>query len=157
MLGRTNPEIIATESRMAKIFGFSERKVRDYFKDARVAPAKYDLLLSIKIFVENSSGKDEIAEARKVDTDMKKLKLGILSGEYHHKDDIELLVSDMLARFKAKLTSIPTKASVQLVNVSSRREIEQILKTLVAESLNELSDYSKLKLEDVEIDGAENN
>ena len=81
MLGRTNPEIVATESRMAKIFGFSERKVRDYFKDARVAPAKYDLLLSIKIFVENSSGKDEIAEARKVDTDMKKLKLGILSGE----------------------------------------------------------------------------
>lgn len=156
MLGRTNPEIVATESRMAKIFGFSERKVRDYFKDARVAPAKYDLLLGIKIFVENSSGKDEIAEARKVDIDMKKLKLGILSGEYHHKDDIELLVSDMLARFKAKLTAIPTKASTQLINISSRREIENILKTLIGESLKELSEYKVLKMEDIDVDGAEN-
>lgn len=156
MLGRTNPEIVATESRMAKIFGFSERKVRDYFKDARVAPAKYDLLLGIKIFVENSSGKDEIAEARKVDIDMKKLKLGILSGEYHHKDDIELLVSDMLARFKAKLTAIPTKASTQLINISSRREVENILKTLIGESLKELSEYKELKMEDIDVDGAEN-
>lgn len=157
MLGRTNPEIVATESRMAKIFGFSERKVRDYFKDARVAPAKYDLLLGIKIFVENSSGKDEIAEARKVDTDMKKFKLAILQGEYHHKDSIELLVSDMLARFKAKLTAIPTKASTQLLNINSRREIENILKTLIGESLKELSEYKELKMEDVEVDGAEDN
>lgn len=155
MIGKNEAEVVASESRMAKLFGFSERKVRDYFKDARVAPARYDLLFAIKIFVENSSGKDEIAEARKVDTDMKKLKLGIMQGEYHHRDDIELLVSDMLARFKAKLTAIPTKASVQLLNISSRREVEQILKTVIKESLKELSDYNKLKLEDIDLDGAE--
>ncbi len=155
MIGKNEPEVIATESRMARIFGFSERKVRDYFKDARIAPAKYDLLLGIKIFVENSSGKDEIAEARKVDTDTKKFKLAILQGEYHHKDSIELLVSDMLARFKAKLTALPTKASTQLLNISSRREIENILKTLIGESLKELSEYKELKMEDIDVDRAE--
>ena len=110
---------------MAGIFGFSERKVRDYFKEARVAPARYNLLFAIKIFVENSLGKDEISENRKVDTDLKRMKLEIMQGEYHHKDDVSLLVSDMLVRFKAKITAIPTKASLQLLNIGNRREIVQ--------------------------------
>lgn len=156
MSGKNEPEVVATESRMARLFGFSERKVRDYFKDARVAPARYDLLFAIKIFVENSSGKDEVSEARKVDTEMKKLKLGIMQGEYHHVDNIKLLVIDMLARFKAKLIAIPSKASTELLNIDNRREIESILKDMISEALNELSEYDKLKMEDIDFYGAEN-
>ena len=141
---------------MARLFGFSERKVRDYFKDARVAPARYDLLFAIKIFVENSSGKDEVSEARRVDTEMKMLKLGIMQGEYHHVDNIKLLVIDMLARFKAKLIAIPSKASTELLNIDNRREIESILKEMINEALNELSEYDRLKMEDIDINGAEN-
>ena len=37
-------QVLATENRIAKLFQFSERKVRDYFKAARIAPGKYDLL-----------------------------------------------------------------------------------------------------------------
>lgn len=155
MRGKNEPEVVATESRMAKLFGFSERKVRDYFKDARVAPARYDLLFAIKIFVENSSGKDEVSEARKVDTEMKRLKLGIMQGEYHHVENIKLLVTDMLARFKAKLIAIPSKASIDLLNIDNRRDIEIILKNMINDSLNELSEYEKLKMEDIDIDGAE--
>lgn len=156
MSGKNEPEVVATESRMARLFGFSERKVRDYFKDARVAPARYDLLFAIKIFVENSSGRDEVSEARRVDTEMKILKLGIMQGEYHHVDNIKLLVTDMLARFKAKLTAIPSKASIQLLNKDNRREIEEVLKNMINESLNELSEYDNLRMEDIDIDGAEN-
>lgn len=156
MSGKNEPEVVATESRMARLFGFSERKVRDYFKDARVAPARYDLLFAIKIFVENSSGKDEVSEARRVDTEMKKLKLGIMQGEYHHVDNIKLLVIDMLARFKAKLIAIPSKASTELLNIDNRREIESILKDMISEALNELSEYDKLKMEDIDFYGAEN-
>lgn len=155
MRGKNEPEVVATESRMAKLFGFSERKVRDYFKDARVAPARYDLLFAIKIFVENSSGKDEVSEARKVDTEMKRLKLGIMQGEYHHVENIKLLITDMLARFKAKLIAIPSKASIDLLNIDNRRDIEIILKNMINDSLNELSEYEKLKMEDIDIDGAE--
>lgn len=155
MIGKNEPEITASESRMAKLFGFSERKVRNYFKDARIAPARYDLLFAIKIFVENSSGKDEVSEARKVDTEMKKLKLGIMQGEYHHVDNIKLLVTDMLARFKAKLTAIPSKASTELLNIDNRREIESILKKMLNEALSELSEYNKLSMEDIDIDGTE--
>ena len=42
-------QVLATENRIAKLFQFSERKVRDYFKAARIAPGKYDLLQVIEI------------------------------------------------------------------------------------------------------------
>ena len=57
-------QVLATENRIAKLFQFSERKVRDYFKAARIAPGKYDLLQVIEIFVEKNSGKDETAELK---------------------------------------------------------------------------------------------
>ncbi|WP_462354949.1 hypothetical protein [Fusobacterium ulcerans] len=149
------PEVIATESRMAKTFKMSERSVRDKFKEVRISPGQYDFIAAVEMFVDSSSGKDESLELKRVEKETKELKLGIMREEYHHKDDIKLLVSDMLARFKAKLTAIPTKASMKLLNIDNRREIETILKEILNEALNELSEYNKLKME--EIDGAENN
>ena len=63
----------------------------------------------------------------------------------------------MLIKFKAKLKSIPSKASMDLVNISSRRQIEEKLKNMISEALEELSEYNKLKMEDIDIDGAEDN
>lgn len=151
------PEVIATESRMAKTFKMSERSVRDKFKEVRISPGQYDFIAAVEMFVESSSGKDESLELKRVEKETKELKLGIMREEYHHKDDIKLLVSDMLARFKAKLTAIPTKASMKLLNIDNRREIETILKEILNEALNELSEYNKLKMEEIDGDGAENN
>ena len=69
-------QVLATENRIAKLFQFSERKVRDYFKAARVAPGKYDLLQVIEIFVEKNSGKDEASELKRADKDLKEYKYG---------------------------------------------------------------------------------
>lgn len=150
-------KVIAKENRMAEIFKMSERSIRDKFKDVRIAPAQYDFVKAVEMYVEKSSGKDENLELKRVEKETKELKLGIMRGEYHHKDDIELLVTDMLARFKAKLIAIPTKASIQLLNINNRREIEQILKEVITDALAELSEYKDLRMEDVELDGAENN
>lgn len=151
------PEVIATENRISRLFGFSERKVRSYFKEARVQPGMYDLEKVIQVYVENTSGADEVAEARRVETEMKRLKLSILQGEYHRADDIAILVTDMLIRFKQKMTAIPIKASIELLNKSNRREIEEILRKNISEALEELSEYKDLKTVEVEVDGTENN
>lgn len=151
------PEVIATESRMAKTFKMSERSVRDKFKEVRVAPGQYDFIAAVEMFVDSSSGKDESLELKRVEKETKELKLAIMREEYHHKDDIALLVSDMLIKFKAKLKSIPSKASMDLVNISNRRQIEEKLKSMINEALEELSEYNKLKMEDMDIDGAEDN
>ena len=66
-------EILATENRLAKIFQFSERKVREYFKAARVSPGKYNFIQAVEIFVEKNSGKDEAAELKRAEKDLKEL------------------------------------------------------------------------------------
>ena len=148
-------EVLASENRISKLFGFSERKVRDYFKMARVQPGMYDLERVIEIYVEKSSRYDEVAEARKVETETKKLKLSILQKEYHKADDIALLVTDMLVRFKQKMVAIPIKASLELLNKDNRREIEDILRRNISEALEELSEYKDLEAIKVEVNGTE--
>ena len=148
-------EVIASESRIARVFQFSERKVRDYFKQVRVSPGMYALELVIKIYVENTNNFGEISEAKRVDTETKKYKLGILKREYHHVDEVTLLVTDMITRCKSKLNSIPARASVELLNISEPREMEQKLKKLINECLKELSTYDKLSMEDIEIETEE--
>lgn len=149
-------EVIATESRMAKTFKMSERSVRDKFKEVRISPGQYDFIAAVEMFVDSSSGKDESLELKRVEKETKELKLGIMREEYHHKDDIELLVSDMLIRVKSKLNGIPLEASMLLLNKSNRREIESILKKQINIALLELSQYKDLKLEDVEIEKEDN-
>lgn len=134
-------EILITESRLAKLFQFSERKSREYFKAARIEPGKYDLLEAIEIFVENSSGKDEANELKRADKELKEYKLKIMKKEYHHESDIVRIVSDMNYNFKSKLLSIPSKISVQLLNRENQLEIEKILKESINTALEELVEY----------------
>lgn len=134
-------EILITENRLAKLFQFSERKSREYFKAARIKPGKYDLLEAIEIFVENSSGKDEANELKRADKELKEYKLKIMKKEYHHESDIVRIISDMNYNFKSKLTAIPSKISVQLVNKENQLEIEKILKDTINSVLEELVEY----------------
>ena len=134
-------QVLATENRIAKLFQFSERKVRDYFKAARISPGKYDLLQVIEIFVEKNLGKDETAELKRADKDLKEYKLQILKKEYHHESDVVRIVSNMNYNFKSKLMAIPSKISVQLLNKNNQLEIEDILKKAVINVLEDLVDY----------------
>lgn len=134
-------EVLITESRLAKLFQFSERKARDYFKSARTEPGKYDLLQAIEIFVENASGKDEANELKRADKELKEYKLKILKREYHHESDVVRIVSDMNYNLKSKLMVIPSKVSIQLVGKDNQLEIEKILKDTINNALEELTEY----------------
>ena len=92
-------------------------------------------------------------ELKKIEKETKKFNLDIKKGKYHLEDDVILLVSDMLARFKSKLTCLPAKISIDLLNKTNRREIEDILKKEINQALLELSGYKELKMEG--LDGAE--
>lgn len=134
-------EVLIKESRLAKLFQFSERKARDYFKAARTEPGIYDLLQAIEIFVENASGKDEANELKRADKELKEYKLQIMKKEYHHENDVIRIVSDMNYNLKSKLTAIPSKVSIQLVGKNNQLEIEKILKDTINSALEELIDY----------------
>lgn len=134
-------EILATESKLAKIFQFSERKVREYFKSARVSPGKYNFIQAVEIFVEKNSGQDEVSELKRAEKELKEYKLQILKKEYHHESDVIRIVSNMNYNFKSKLMALPSKLSVQLLNKNNQLEIEDILKKAVINILEELVDY----------------
>lgn len=134
-------EVLIKESRLAKLFQFSERKARDYFKAARTEPGIYDLLQAIEIFVENASGKDEANELKRADKELKEYKLQIMKKEYHHESDVIRIVSDMNYNLKSKLTAIPSKVSIQLVGKNNQLEIEKILKDTINNALEELTEY----------------
>lgn len=67
----------ATEKRLMKVFGFSERKVRTYFKEARVEAGIYDFVLAVEIYLKNSAAKDEELELKKIEKETKKFNLDI--------------------------------------------------------------------------------
>lgn len=145
-------QVLATENRIAKLFQFSERKVRDYFKAARISPGKYDLLQVIEIFVEKNSGKDEASELKRADKDLKEYKLQILKKEYHHESDVVRIVSNMNYNFKSKLMAIPSKISGQLLNKENQLEVKEILKKAIYEVLEELVDYKYEERGEIEED-----
>ena len=129
-------EILATENKLAKIFQFSERKVREYFKTARVSPGKYNFIQAVEIFVEKNSGKDEAAELKRAEK------------------DVIRIVSDMNYRIKSKLITIPKKVSILILNKSNQLEVEKILKDEINNVLEELTEYSYQEEQEIgEIDG----
>lgn len=147
-------EILATENKLAKIFQFSERKVREYFKAVRVSPGKYNFIQAVEIFVEKNSGKDEAAELKRAEKDLKEFKLKILKKEYHSEKDVIRIVSDMNYRIKSKLITIPKKVSILILNKSNQLEIEKILKDEINNALEELTEYSYQEEQEIgEIDG----
>lgn len=151
---RKMQEILATENKLAKIFQFSERKVREYFKAARVSPGKYNFIQAVEIFVEKNSGKDEAAELKRVEKDLKEFKLKILKKEYHSEKDVIRIVSDMNYRIKSKLITIPKKVSILILNKSNQLEVEKILKEEINNVLEELTEYSYQEEQEIgEIDG----
>ena len=151
---RKMQEILATENKLAKIFQFSERKVREYFKAARVSPGKYNFIQAVEIFVEKNSGKDEAAELKRAEKDLKEFKLKILKKEYHSEKDVIKIVSDMNYRIKYKLITIPKKVSILILNKSNQLEVEKILKDEINNVLEELTEYSYQEEQEIgEIDG----
>lgn len=144
-MSKNTPCVIASGNRLSKLFLFSERKCINFFKAAKWKPGKYDLEECIRIYVEANDGKDESTLLKKAERELKEHKLKEKQGLFHHRDDIVMIVSDMLVRFRGKINSIPTKLAIELMNKENSREIESILKKELDSALEELSEYQFLE------------
>lgn len=71
------------------------------------------------------------------------LELAVRKNELHQSEDIELIMTDMLLRFRTKMMSIPAKQSPILAEKSDQKEIFKILKKEIDEALDELSDFKE--------------
>lgn len=150
----SNYHIVKTDI-ICEILGFTPRRIQQLAKEnalVRVAHGQYDLPASIQKYIEYITEVDTLGdgeldktqeEAKWVVAKRKKteLELQIMKGELHRSEDVQLVMSDMLGNFRAKLLAIPSKIAPQLLGKTEIMTVKEILKEAVYEAMDELSDY----------------
>lgn len=149
-----NYRIVSTDI-ICEILGFSARRIQQLAKEnvlVRVSHGKYDLPASIQKYIEYNIEIDSVADGQldKTQEEAKwvlarrqktELEVQIMKGELHRSEDVQLVMSDMLGNFRARLLGLPSKVAPQLLGKTDILAVKQVLKDEVYEALNELSDY----------------
>lgn len=142
---------------IASVLDLSERRVRqlrdqkilievrkNYFDLVPVIQAYIAYLRSLSTDGNQASDYNlEKAKFVRARRENQELDLEVKRGELYPGEEVELVVSDMLIRFKSHLLSIPSKLSPQLSEMSDKNAIQRLLKREVAEALSELSAFKK--------------
>lgn len=133
--------ILAKESTLVEMFGVSDRRVREVCKNFKVETGKYLLIESVSHYIKTlrDEGKQEMANLRKADTELKEFRLKILKKEYVPISEVELGIADMQIRAKSKALSIANKASLEILGKTNRKEIEIIIQRYVNDFLKEMA------------------
>lgn len=158
-------DMVVNSKEMALILGVSSSRVRQLTGEkalVRASYGKYDLPASIEAYInyrlnkEKPDGElDKTTEealwtrARRKKTE---LELQIMRGELHRSEDVERVMNDMLAAFRAKILSIPSKFAPQVVGKTEIPPIKEVLKKGVHEALEELTDYDPTVFYDISKD-----
>ena len=168
---------IVTTAELCEILGLSSRRIQQLTKEGaliRAERGKYDLPASIKTYIEYSTESTD-EELNKVTEETllirarrqkAELDLDIMQGNVHRSEDVETIMNDMLASFRAQLLVLPNKVAPLVIAQTEVELIKTIIKKYVNEALQELSDYdpdmfyakskNKITDEEEEIKVAEN-
>ncbi len=144
---------------MANIFSLSERRVRQMAEEGivvRAAKGRYRLVESLKNYMlalklaaegmnaENPDGEININEEKalheRVKRHISEMKYRVMKGKLHKAENVERVMTDMLASFKTRLLNIPSKVAPSLENRKTAY-IKDRLSKEISEVLNELKDY----------------
>lgn len=133
--------ILAKESTLVEMFGVSDRRVREVCKNFKVETGKYLLIESVSHYIKTlrDEGKQEMANLRKADTELKEFRLKILKKEHVPIAEVELGIADMQIRAKSKALNIANKASLEILGKTNRKEIEIIIQRHVNDFLKEMA------------------
>ena len=86
----------------------------------------------------------ERAKLVRAKREKEELELQERRGDLHRSEDVKILITDMLIRFKTRLMAIPAKKSPILTKKTDQTEIFGILKSAIDEALTELADFDEL-------------
>lgn len=160
-----------TAAVVAKWLNVSERRVRQLKSQKIISEARpglYNLLDCVHDYIDYLKGQgtgdaavdytQERARLVKAKREKEELELQVQRGELHDAEQVKLVVTNMLIRFRSRIMAIPAKQSPILSKKTDQAEIFSILKAAVDEALLELSDYDRLfgDAEDEEGEGAQN-
>jgi len=154
-------QVTVSSSVLADLFGLTDRRIRQLENEGiikKIARGRYSLQENIKSYINfikaNADLKEKKPSENKVDYDEEhalleqtkrkklELELAAMRGTMHHSEDVERVMMDMLANFKAKILSIPSKLAPNLMTFKSDADIQEYLLENMIEALEELSEYN---------------
>lgn len=141
-------------SELCEILGLSSRRVQQLAKEealVRISHGVYDLPASIQsyvdYFIEQSKPDEKLNTLTedflltKAKREKAQIEVEIIKGNLHRTEDIEAVMNDMLASFRAQLLVLPNKVAPLILAQTEVEVIKTIIKRYVNEALQELSDY----------------
>lgn len=145
---------------LSKMLGISDRRIRQLADEGviiRISQGRYNLEKSIKGYVLNlkiaNSSKEQLrlddeldlekekAKHERVKRQMAEMKLSLMRGRMHKSEDVEAVMTDMLANFKARCLNLPAKLTPQLVSRDDKGYIMSLLTDEINQALQELAEY----------------
>jgi phage terminase Nu1 subunit (DNA packaging protein) len=141
---------------IARLFGVSERRIQQLAKDGIIPKSvkgKYELVGCVRGYIgflqERAFGKDvmsidahqERARLLKAQADKTELEVKVLSRNMISVEEVKNDWSAMAVSFRSRLLGLPTRGAHLATGLKEFHEVEQALRELVHEALNELSLY----------------
>jgi phage terminase Nu1 subunit (DNA packaging protein) len=170
-------EMLVSSKVLESLFGVADRTIRDLTDKGiikRDSHGKYLFWNSAKAYIVAlkvaNAGKSrtkteddeelidletEKAEHERLKKQITEIKLQLIQGKVHKAEDVEAVMTDMFAKFKSKMTALPSKLAKKLEG-KSKVEIQRILKKEIDYALMELSNYNPADFysdEHIEISG----
>lgn len=150
--------IVVNTTAIAKMFGVTDRRVRQFVEEGvidRIGHGRYDVSDTVLKYVthlrlsNDQLDQSDITESldyekylhEKAKREKAEIELAHIKGRMHTSTEVEKVMNNMLASFRARILAIPSKTAPSLIARDEISQIEQIIEVQVHEALSELSEY----------------
>ena len=152
--------VVVSSTVLADLFGLTTRRIRMLADEGiikKTSRGRYNLQENIKSYIvylkTNQDLKEKIVDDDELDPDKERafltrrqrekldLEIAAMRGQMHFSNDVERVMNDMLANFRAKIIALPTKIAPILIARNDISEIQEMLQREFFEVLHELSCY----------------
>jgi phage terminase Nu1 subunit (DNA packaging protein) len=155
---------------IARLFGVSERRVQQLAKDGIIPKAekgKYELVGCVRGYIgflqERAFGKDvmtidahqERARLLKAQADKTEMEVRVMKRDLITVAEVKAYWAGMAVSCRARLMSFPTRGAHIATGLKEFHEVENALRDLVHEALNELSLYDPESSSSIDTRGGE--
>lgn len=143
-------------NQLAELLGLTPRRIQQLAEEGVIVKAsrgQYKAANSIQNYIrylqdkERAVSDDDIdyfkerALHEKAKREKAELELAVMKGELHRSEDVKFVMNDMIAAFRSKVLSLPSKLAPQLVGKTDMAVVQEYISRETYEALTELSEY----------------
>lgn len=135
---------------LSELIGLSEKTTRNYVNKGvfkKLPNGRYDIRDCLKSYLES---KDEWNKKKAIERELAEFKLNIMKQNYHAKEEVKYILTDMLIKFKARLLGTAIKIDDTLDDIEQHERLNFLKNTLI-DTLEELAEYEPPEKEKLDV------